>query len=82
MTGDHSASAPTDSEAPLRIDVQRGQPTAEELAAVIAVVSESYAAEASMQVVDERRTVTGWSLSTRQLRQPLRRELGWGRFGG
>ncbi|MCX6501973.1 MAG: acyl-CoA carboxylase epsilon subunit [Microbacterium sp.] len=67
-------------EAPLRIDVPRGNPTAEELAAVVAVVGAAYAQERSAAVVDDDQR-SSWHVSQRSLRQPLRRELGWGRFG-
>jgi len=66
--------------APLRIDVQRGRPTPEELAAVIAVVSESYEREAATEIADDdASTRSAWDLSARALRAPLRRELGWRR---
>jgi hypothetical protein len=68
-------------DAPLRIDVPRGNPTDEELAAIVAVVGTAYAQEASAAVAPETRR-SAWRLSQRALRQPLRRELGWGRFGG
>jgi hypothetical protein len=64
------------------IDVLSGTPTEEELAALIAVVSEAYAGEAAEAVAEDSRTRSAWALSQRGLRQPLRRELGWGRFGG
>lgn len=67
---------------PVTIDVLRGSPTEEELAALIAVVSESYAGEAAEAVADDRPARTAWALSQRALRKPLRRELGWGRYGG
>ena len=63
------------------IEVHRGAPTEEELAALIAVVSEAYTGEAAEAVADDRETRTGWALSQRSLRQPLNRDLGWGRFG-
>ncbi|MDQ7878734.1 acyl-CoA carboxylase subunit epsilon [Microbacterium sp. QXD-8] len=63
------------------IDVRRGTPTEEELAALIAVVSEAYTGEAAEAVAEERVRRTGWELSQRALRQPLDRDLGWGRFG-
>ncbi|WP_274543198.1 acyl-CoA carboxylase subunit epsilon [Microbacterium sp. CPCC 204701] len=63
------------------IDVLRGMPTEEELAALIAVVSEAYATEAAEAVVEDAPRRTAWALSQRALRQPLRRDLGWGRFG-
>ncbi len=59
----------------------RGTPTEEELAALIAVVSEAYTGEAAEAVAEDRVRRTGWELSQRALRQPLDRDLGWGRFG-
>jgi hypothetical protein len=65
---------------PLSIEVRRGDPTPEELAALIAVVSEAYATEAAdAQAEDPARDA--WALTQRALRQPLRRELGWARSG-
>lgn len=64
------------------IEVHRGAPTEVELAALIAVVSEAYTGEAAEAVADDRENRTGWQLSQRALRQPLDRDLGWGRFGG
>lgn len=64
------------------IDVLRGAPTEEELAALIGVVSESYALESAAALADDEHERTAWSLSQRALREPLRRELGWGRFTG
>ena len=63
------------------IDVRRGAPTDEELAALLAVVSQAYVGEASEAVADDRPRRSGWELSARSMRQPLRRDLGWGRFG-
>ncbi|MBW9094589.1 acyl-CoA carboxylase subunit epsilon [Microbacterium jejuense] len=63
------------------IDVRRGTPTEEELAALIAVVSQAYTGEASEAVAEEPRCRSGWELSARSMRQPLNRDLGWGRFG-
>ena len=59
------------------IEVLRGAPTEEELAALIAVVSEAYAGEAAEAVADDAPTRSAWAVSARALRQPLRRELGW-----
>lgn len=63
------------------IDVLRGTPTEEELAALIAVVSEAYTGEAAEAVADDRVARNGWELSQRSLRQPLNRDLGWSRSG-
>lgn len=64
------------------IDVLAGSPTEEELAALIAVVSQAYTGEAAEAVADDTATRSAWSLTQRNLRTPLRRELGWGRFAG
>lgn len=64
------------------LTVRRGSPTPEELAALLAVVSEAYSAETDEAVAEEPDHLSGWRLSQRALRQPLRRDLGWGRFGG
>lgn len=63
------------------IDVLCGTATEEELAALIAVVSEAYVGEAAEAVADDSARRTAWQLSQRDLRRPLRRDLGWGRFG-
>ena len=68
--------------AAVTIDVLRGTPTEAELAALIAVVSEAYATEAAEAVAEDAPRRTAWELSQRALREPLRRDLGWGRFGG
>ncbi|KAA9085070.1 acyl-CoA carboxylase subunit epsilon [Microbacterium radiodurans] len=67
---------------PLRIDVRRGDPTPEELAAVIAVVSESYAQENADAVAADPPMESAWRRSARALRAPLKRGYGWGRFTG
>jgi hypothetical protein len=81
-----SARTPDHADAPdsggLAVEVRRGEPTAEELAALIAVVSESYAVEVSGAVVDDTPAATPWSRSQRALRAPLRRDVAWGRFAG
>ncbi|MFT4211412.1 MAG: acyl-CoA carboxylase epsilon subunit [Microbacterium sp.] len=64
-----------------RIDVLRGNPTDEELAAVIAVAGAAYAQESSAALADEPSRPSAWRISQRGLRQPLRRDIGWGRFG-
>lgn len=78
MTG---ASLPADT-AGMRVDVLRGSPTGDELAALIAVVTEAYAEESAAATADDTVARTGWTLSQRSLRGPLRRDLGWGRYGG
>ena len=66
----------------LAIHVLRGNPTEEELAALIAVVTEAYAEEAAGTIADDEPRATAWSRTQRPLRQPLRRDVGWGRFAG
>ena len=70
-----------DGATPLRVDVLRGYATPEELDAVIAVVTESYVSEASTAVAEDR-PASGWMVSARGLREPLRRDVDWGRFRG
>lgn len=66
----------------ITIDVLRGTPSEAELAALIAVVSEAYLGEAAEAVAADDAVRSAWSVTQRGLREPLRRELGWGRFGG
>lgn len=56
-----------------------GNPTEDELAAVVAVVSEVYMQEAASATVDDRPTNKAWTHS-RRLRRYDRRA--WGRFAG
>ncbi|MFB8386155.1 acyl-CoA carboxylase subunit epsilon [Microbacterium sp. NPDC055910] len=62
---------------PVTIDVRRGNPTPEELAALIAVVTEAYAQESAGAVADDAPRRSAWSVTQRGLRRPLARELGW-----
>jgi len=71
----------TGDEAP-RVDVRRGEPTADELAAVVAVVTEAYQREADEAIAEPEPRPSAWQVSARALRPPLRRDIGWGRFGG
>jgi len=64
-----------------RVQVLRGDPSADELAAVVAVVGAAYAQESEQATADDTRR-SAWELSQRGLRMPLRRDVGWGRFGG
>ncbi|MFE1665564.1 acyl-CoA carboxylase subunit epsilon [Microbacterium sp. P02] len=78
MTGGNAratdaAAAANSSERPLSIEVLRGDPTPEELAALIAVVSEAYAREAADAVADDRGSRSAWDRRRRGLRQPLTR---------
>ncbi|MBF4561653.1 acyl-CoA carboxylase subunit epsilon [Microbacterium sp. VKM Ac-2870] len=74
-----AASAAADA---VRIDVLRGEPTAQELAAVMAVVSEAYSREAADAIAEESPRRSAWELSARGVRTPLQRDIGWGRFAG
>jgi len=78
VTADSTPAEPT----AVAVDVRRGDPTPEELAALMAVVSESYAREAAAAVVEETAERSAWSVSQRGLRSPLPRDVGWGRFIG
>jgi hypothetical protein len=68
--------------APLRVEVMRGNPTDEELAALVAVVSTAYAEEQADALAEDECTVSAWTLSQRSLRRPLPRERGWNNFPG
>ncbi|RKT36319.1 acyl-CoA carboxylase epsilon subunit-like protein [Microbacterium sp. AG1240] len=66
---------------PPDIRVRRGNPTDEELAALIAVVGGAYLEEsAEPAIVAPARS--RWELSARGLRRPLDRERRWGGFSG
>lgn len=71
----------TPDEAP-HVDVRRGEPTPDELAAVVAVVTEAYQREADEALAEPEPRPSAWQVSARALRPPLRRDIGWGRFGG
>lgn len=81
---EESPAAPSSTSAPdaVRLDVRRGDPTPEELAAVIAVVTEAYEREASAAVAEDEVRPSAWQVSARALRAPLRRDVAWGRFAG
>jgi phenylpyruvate tautomerase PptA (4-oxalocrotonate tautomerase family) len=79
MTGSNGSA---DGAETMRVDVFRGSPTSDELAALIAVVTEAYADESAAAVAAEAAGPNAWSLSQRSLRDPVRRDLGWGRFAG
>lgn len=72
---------PEDAASAVPIDIVRGTPTPEELAAVVAVVTEHYTTEHDEAVVIEP-TRSGWAISQRGLREPLRPEMGWSRTRG
>lgn len=66
---------------PLAIQVVRGTATEEEVAALMAVVSEAYVTETEHAVAPET-PVSAWERTQRAIRTPLRRDIGWGRFAG
>jgi len=70
-----------DADTTVDIDVRRGSPTPEELAALIAVVTEAYAQETAAAAETEP-GVDAWHRSARALRTPLRRDVPFGRFAG
>ncbi len=61
---------------PVDIKLVRGNPTDEELAAVLAVLSLEYEAEAEASVAAEKPN-EAWHISGRGMRLPIRRDLGW-----
>ncbi|MFE6997706.1 acyl-CoA carboxylase subunit epsilon [Microbacterium sp. NPDC057659] len=71
---------PEQSDVPI-VEVVRGNPTDEELAALVAIVSEAYTTEVAGAVADEAR-VSAWMSTRRPMRTPLRRDIPWGRFSG
>ncbi len=71
----------SDDHGELTLELHRGNATPEELAALIAVVTEAYTGEAAAALAEERSLPTPWSRSQRALRSPLPRGIGWGRFG-
>lgn len=66
---------------PPAMEVVRGNPTEEELAALIAVVSDAYLGEAETAVAEEPH-VSAWQRTQRGIRTPLRRDIPWGRYAG
>lgn len=62
--------------APVDIKLVSGNPTEEELAAVLAVLSLAYEAEAQEAVAAEKPN-RAWTASARGLRLPLQSDSGW-----
>lgn len=79
MTGQSDAGS--SDRKPPTIEITRGSATDEELAALIAVVSDAYAQESAEAVADEP-VASAWTRTQRSLRSPLRRDIPWGRFSG
>ena len=71
----HETDAPS-----VPIEVRRGSCTPQELAALVAVVTEAYSDEADAAVADDSPQQDVWSVTRRGLRTPLRRDVRWGRF--
>ena len=63
------------------IEIIRGSATEEELAALVAVVSDAYAQEEADAVAPVT-PVSAWMQTRRPMRAPLRRDIPWGRFSG
>ena len=72
----------SDADLPVALEIRRGNPTPEEIAAVIAVVADAYASEVAALEADDSAPRSVWMQSRRNLRRPLERSLGWGRFRG
>lgn len=66
---------------PLTLEITHGSANEEELAALIAVITDAYATEAADAVAEEP-VVSAWTRTQRALRTPLRRDIPWGRFSG
>lgn len=67
---------------PVVVEVMRGAPTEEELAAAIVVVSEEYAREVAAATATDEPVRSRWELDARGLRAPLNRAAGWNGFTG
>ena len=61
------------------VEVLRGAADEEELAALLAVVTEAYVREADAVVAEDEAGMSAWARSARGLRRPLERGLPWGR---
>lgn len=66
----------TEDSAPIDIKLIGGNPTDEELAALLAVLSTAYAVETQEAVAAEKPN-RAWTASARGLRLPLQRDIGW-----
>ncbi|MEW1963237.1 acyl-CoA carboxylase subunit epsilon [Microbacterium sp. NPDC077644] len=71
----------TDEHASPDLRIVRGSANEEELAALIAVVSDTYEREAAAAVAETPR-ISAWQRTQRPMRAPLRRDIPWGRFSG
>ncbi|WP_100810202.1 acyl-CoA carboxylase subunit epsilon [Microbacterium sp. BR1] len=66
---------------PVSVEVLRGAADEQELAALLAVVTEAYVREADAVVAEDDSAMSAWARSARALRPPLERGLPWGRSG-
>ncbi len=81
MTRDAAGGAAQDP-AELEIAVLRGNPNEDELAALIAVVSDAYEAEVEGAVADDTPPASAWARAQRAMRTPLSHGPGaWERYG-
>ncbi len=62
----------------VRVDLVRGHPDEDELAAVVAVATAAYLQETRAAVAEERPRRSAWQIAATAPRPPLRRDLGWG----
>lgn len=67
---------------PLPIDIVRGNPTDDEVAALIAVVSAAYQQEAASATVPEAASPSAWMRSVRAPRSVPKPGTRWGGFTG
>lgn len=84
MTRDAAAHGHTDGHEvpPIEISVLSGHPNEDELAALIAVVSEAYEAEVESAIADDTPPASAWARAQRTMRQPLSHGPGaWERYG-
>ncbi|MFL0565681.1 acyl-CoA carboxylase epsilon subunit [Microbacterium sp. 179-I 1D1 NHS] len=74
-------SQPDDTAPTAPVQVRRGDASPEELAAVVAVVSEALIREEQTAVADEP-AVSAWRASGRGIHRGIRRDVPWGRWAG
>lgn len=68
-----------DRDAAPRVEIVRGNPTEEDLAALAGVIPTAYHEEAAEATVDDSVSADTWGTSRRMRRRPGR---AWGRFSG
>jgi len=74
-------SLPDDTATAAPLQVRRGDASPEELAAVVAVVSEALVREEQTAVADDP-AVSAWRASGRGIHRGIRRDVPWGRWAG